>query len=325
MSKQFWQDKRVFVTGAAGLLGSWLTAELVAQGAHVVGLIRDRVAQSQLVRSDTLAKIDVVYGDICDYALMERAIAEYEIDSIFHLAAQTIVGIANRAPMSTFEANIKGTWVILEAARRNPTVERIIVASSDKAYGTHTELPYQEDAPLQGQHPYDVSKSCADLISRAYGYTYDMPVAVTRCANLYGGGDLNWNRIVPGTMRSVLRNERPIVRSDGTLKRDYMFIGDAVQGYLLVAENMDRPDVRGEAFNLGMDSPVSALEMIQNIIAISDYPDLEPIILNEAKYEIKDQYLSSEKVSRVLGWGPQYTLQSGLKETLAWYRQFLTE
>ena len=320
-NKHFWQDKRVFVTGVAGLLGSWLAADLVSKGAHVVGLIRDDVPQSQLVRAGTIAQIDVVHGDITDYAMMERAIAEYEIDSIFHLAAQTIVGIANRAPLSTFEANIKGSWVMLEAARRNPTVERMVVASSDKAYGTHAELPYREDAPMQGAHPYDVSKSCADLITRSYANTYDLPVAVTRCANLYGGGDLNWNRLVPGTMRSVLRGKRPLVRSDGTLKRDYIYVQDAVRGYMMTAEQMDV--ARGQAFNFGVDQPRAVLEMIDAIVTLSGNADLSPIILNEAKNEIQDQYLLSEKAARVLGWKPQYSLQEGLRATMAWYKAFL--
>lgn len=320
-NKHFWQDKRVFVTGVAGLLGSWLAADLVSKGAHVVGLIRDDVPQSQLVRAGTIAQIDVVHGDITDYAMMERAIAEYEIDSIFHLAAQTIVGIANRAPLSTFEANIKGSWVMLEAARRNPTVERMVVASSDKAYGTHAELPYREDAPMQGAHPYDVSKSCADLITRSYANTYDLPVAVTRCANLYGGGDLNWNRLVPGTMRSVLRGKRPLVRSDGTLKRDYIYVQDAVRGYMMTAEQMDV--ARGQAFNFGVDQPRAVLEMIDAIVTLSGNADLSPIILNEAKNEIQDQYLLSEKAARVLGWKPQYSLQEGLQATMAWYKAFL--
>ncbi len=323
MSNEFWRDKRVLVTGCAGLLGSWLTKQLSDNGANVIGLIRDRVAQSQLRRSGTFEKIDVVQGDIRDYNLMERAIAEYEIDTIFHLAAQTLVGIANRAPMSTFETNVRGTWVLLEAARRNSTVKRVVVASSDKAYGTHAELPYHEDAPLQGQFPYDVSKSCADLITRSYAHTYGLPAAVTRCANLYGGGDLNWNRLVPGTMRSVLRGERPLVRSDGTMTRDYIYIQDAVLAYLMTAENLDREDVRGQAFNFGADTPISVLDMINCIIKISDNPELEPIILNEAKNEIQDQYLSSSKGRQVLGWEPQYTLESGLSETMAWYRQFL--
>ncbi len=317
----FWQDKRVFITGVAGLLGSWLAADLVSKGAHVVGLIRDQVAHAELVRAGTINQIDVVHGDITDYATMERAIAEYEIDTIFHLAAQTIVGIANRAPLSTFEANIKGSWNMLEAARRNPTVERMIVASSDKAYGTHADLPYREDAPMQGAHPYDVSKSCADLITRSYAHTYDLPVAVTRCANLYGGGDLNWNRLVPGTMRSVLRGKRPLVRSDGTLKRDYIYVQDAVRGYMMTAEQMDV--ARGQAFNFGVDRPRAVLEMIDEIVALSGNADLSPIILNEAKNEIQDQYLLSEKAARVLGWKPQYSLQEGLQATLEWYSTFL--
>lgn len=320
-NENFWQDKRVFVTGVAGLLGSWLAADLVSKGAHVVGLIRDQVAHAELVRSGTINQIDVVHGDITDYAAMERAIAEYEIDTIFHLAAQTIVGIANRAPLSTFEANIKGTWVMLEAARRNPTVERMVVASSDKAYGTHADLPYREDAPLQGEHPYDVSKSCADLITHSYAHTYNLPVAITRCANLYGGGDLNWNRLVPGTMRSVLRGKRPLVRSDGTLKRDYIYVKDAVRGYMMTAEQMDV--ARGQAFNFGVDRPRAVLEMIDEIVALSGNDELSPIILNEAKNEIQDQYLLSEKAARVLGWKPQYSLQEGLQVTMEWYKAFL--
>lgn len=293
--------------------------------AQVIGLIRDRVSRSELIRSGNINKIDVVYGDICDYALIERAIAEYEVDTIFHLAAQTIVGIANRAPLSTFETNIKGTWVVMEAARRNPTVQRIVVASSDKAYGSHTKLPYQEDAPLHGEHPYDVSKSCADLIARTYAHTYQMPIAVTRFANLYGGGDLNWNRIVPGTIRSLLHGERPVVRSDGTFKRDYIYVRDAVCGYLTVAEQVERPDVRGQAFNFGVDSPLPALEMVNTIIDLADTIDLEPIILNQAQNEIQDQYLLSEKAQRVLGWQPKYSLEDGLLETISWYREFLKD
>lgn len=323
LNDTFWRDRQVFVTGCTGLLGSWLTAELVSRGASVVGLIRDVVPHSQLVRSGTIDEINVVRGDLCDYALMERTLAEYEIDTVFHLAAQTIVTIANRVPLSTFETNIKGTWVLLEAARRNPTVKGVVLASSDKAYGTHATLPYREDAALQGQHPYDVSKSCADLIARTYARSYGMPATVTRCANLYGGGDLNWNRIVPGTMRSVLRGERPVVRSDGTLKRDYIFVKDVVHGYLTVAENMGEPLVRGEAFNFGVDRPITVLEMVSAIIRLSDHPHLEPVILNEARNEIQEQYLSSEKAGRVLGWEAKYSLEDSLRETMEWYREFL--
>lgn len=324
MSDSFWQDRRVFITGCTGFLGSWLSAQLIAVGADVVGLIRDQVPHSELVRSNLLDKLYVVEGDVSDYALIERTLAEYEIDTIFHLAAQTIVTIANRAPLSTFETNIKGTWVVLEAARRNPTVSQIVVASSDKAYGTQAQLPYREDSPLVGQHPYDVSKSCADLIAQAYGKSYEIPIVVTRFANLYGGGDLNWNRIVPGTMRSVIRGERPVIRSDGTFRRDYLFVDDAVNGYMAVAQQLHESKIQGQAFNFGMDQPTTALEIVETILSIAGYQDLEPIILNQAQNEIPDQYLSSEKAHRLLEWYPQHTLRAGLQKTFGWYRRFLS-
>lgn len=323
LDNNFWQNKQVFITGCTGLLGSWLTAALVEMGADVTGLVRDYVPQSQLYRSGMVDRIKVVRGELCDYNLLERSLAEYEIEYVFHLAAQTIVGIANRAPMSTFETNIRGTYMLLEAARRNDTVQGVLVASSDKAYGDQSELPYVETAPLQGKHPYDVSKSCADLISQAYAHSYGLPVLVTRCANLYGGGDLNWNRILPGTIRSVLKGERPIIRSDGTFKRDYLYVKDAVRGYLMAAEQIVTLGSNGESFNFGMGRPNTALEVVQTIIRVSDHPQLQPIILNEVENEIQDQYLCSDKAGQVLGWEPQYTLEEGLAETMAWYREFL--
>jgi CDP-glucose 4,6-dehydratase len=323
LSDSFWQDRRVLVTGCNGFLGSWLTARLIDKRADVVGLVRDQVPHSELVRSGLLNKLYVVTGEVNDYALIERTLAEYEIDTIFHLAAQTIVTIANRAPLSTFETNIKGTWVMLEAARRNPTVSRVVIASSDKAYGTQAQLPYREDSPLVGRHPYDVSKSCADLIAQAYAYSYEMPIVVTRFANLYGGGDLNWNRIVPGTMRSVIRGERPIIRSDGTFRRDYLFVDDAVSGYMEVAQQIDRADIQGQAFNFGMDQPTTALEIVQTILSLSDRPDLEPVILDQAHNEIPDQYLASGKAHQLLGWRPRYSLREGLQKSYDWYRRFL--
>ncbi len=325
MSKTVWQDRRVFITGCTGFLGSWLTAELVAQGADVVGLMRDHVPQAQLFRSGTNSAITLVYGDLTDYALLERILAEYEINTIFHLAAQTIVGIANRSPLSTFETNIRGTWLLLEAARRNPTVQSVVVASSEKAYGESNALPYQEEHSLHGLHPYDVSKSCVDLIAQTYARTYGLPVTITRCSNLYGGGDLNWNRLLPGTIRSVLRGKRPVIRSDGTFKRDYMYVEDAVRAYMMLAERASEEGICGQPFNFGLGQPASALEVVETIIAVSAFPHLQPVILNEVQHEIQDEYLCADKAHEILRWEPQYSLATGLTKTMAWYRDFLQD
>jgi len=324
-TSSFWLDRPTLVTGCTGLLGSWLTIALVDTGAQVVGLIRDEVPHSHLIRSGYRSRVAVVRGDVTDYALVERTLNEYEIDAIFHLAAQTTVTIANRAPLSTFETNIKGTWTVLEAARRSPTVRRIAIASSDKAYGAPPTLPYTEEMPMRGRHPYDVSKSCADLIAQAYAISYGLPVAVTRCANLYGGGDLNWNRIVPGTILSTLRAEPPIVRSDGTPLRDYLYVQDAVRAYLTLAEHLERQEIAGQAFNFGTNRPRTVLEMVKAIIAISGSPDLKPVILGEASNEIQDQYLDSTKAREILDWEPRYSLENGLTETIDWYRAFLDD
>jgi CDP-glucose 4,6-dehydratase len=317
---RFWKDRRVLVTGCTGVLGSWLAARLVELGADVVGIVRDWVPQSEAARSGTLDRIKVVRGSITEEELVSRVFAEYEIQTCFHLAALTVVGVANRAPVPTFETNIRGTWLLLEAARQWGKLEQMVVASSDKAYGSHDTLPYTEDAPLQGRHPYDVSKSCADLIAQTYAHTYRLPVAVTRCANMFGGGDLNWNRIVPGTIRSALLNERPIVRSDGTMKRDYIYVKDIVNAYLMLAESMQNGVNTGATFNFGVDAPISVLEMVSKIVSLSDHPDLQPIIQNNATNEIQNQYLSSKKAHESLGWKPAYTLDQGLKETIEWYR-----
>ncbi len=319
----FWLDRPTLVTGCTGLLGSWLTVALVDAGAQVVGLVRDEVPHSHLRRSGYQDRIAVVRGDVTDYPLLERTLNEYEVEAVFHLAAQTTVPVANRAPLSTFETNIKGTWTLLEAARRSPTVRRVVVASSDKAYGSLPDLPYTEDMPLRGAHPYDVSKACADLIAQAYAITYGLQVAITRCANLYGGGDLNWSRIVPGTIRSVLRGEPPVVRSDGTPVRDYLYVKDAVWAYLMLAEQLDRPEVRGEPFNFGTNRPRTVLEIVEAIIAAAGRTDLKPVVLGTASNEIQEQYLDSTKAHQVLGWEPQYTLEEGLRETVGWYREFL--
>lgn len=319
----FWQDRPVFVTGATGLVGGWLVRRLAALGTEVVCLVRDWVPQSELARAGLLERVKVVRGDVRDQALLERALGEYEIDTVFHLAAQTIVGIANRNPVSTFESNIAGTWALLEACRRSPTVKQIVLASSDKAYGDHANLPYSEDTPLQGRHPYDVSKSCADLIGQSYAVTYGLPVAITRCGNFYGGGDLNWNRIVPGTIRSVLRGQRPVIRSDGSYIRDYFYVEDGAAAYILLAERLAAdPALRGQAFNFSNEIQVTVLELAQRILALME-SGLEPEIRGEASNEILHQYLSAERARRDLGWRPLFTLDEGLRATIAWYREFL--
>jgi len=324
MKDKFWKDRNVFVTGCTGLLGSWMTKALVERGANVIGVIRDLVPKSNLNWSGFNDKITIVRGEIEDYFLLERAINEYEIDTVFHLAAQTIVTIANRNPLSTFETNIGGTWNVLEACRRAPLVKRIVVASSDKAYGEQEKLPYDENTPLEGRHPYDVSKSCTDLVCRAYFETYKLPVCVTRCGNFYGGGDLNFNRIVPGTIRSLLNNEPPVIRSDGKFIRDYFYIEDAVEAYLLLAEKMENIKIHGEAFNFSNELQITVLEMVEKILEVMG-SNLKPIILNEATNEIKHQYLSAKKAKGMLGWHSIYALEEGLKRTIAWYREFLLE
>ncbi len=318
----FWQDRRVFVTGCTGLVGTWTVRALLERGAHVVGLIRDRVAGSELVRGGLFRQMDVVRGSVEDQPLVERALAEYEIQTVFHLAAQTIVGTAQRCPLATFESNIRGTWCVLEAARRCGTTPQVVVASSDKAYGEQATLPYTEEAPLAGRHPYDASKACADILARTYHQTYGLPVCVTRCGNFYGGGDLNWNRIVPGTIRSVLRHERPVIRSDGTYIRDYFYVKDGAAAYLHLAECMARrPDVVGEAFNFSAEIQVPVIDLVRRILRLMN-SDLEPEVRGEAAHEITHQYLSAAKARRLLDWQPGYTLDEALAETIAWYRAY---
>jgi CDP-glucose 4,6-dehydratase len=321
-ANSFWRDRRVFVTGCTGLVGSWTVRALLERGAHVVGLVRDHVGGSELLRANLWRRIDIVYGCVEDQPLLERALNEYEIQTVIHLAAQTIVGTANRSALSTFETNIKGTWCLLEAARRSGTAPAVVVASSDKAYGEQTVLPYTEEAPLEGRHPYDASKSCADILSLTYHHTYKLPVCVTRCGNFYGGGDLNWNRIVPGTIRSVLRGERPVIRSDGSYIRDYFYVKDGAAAYLHLAERMaQQPEVLGHAFNFSTELQMTALEMVQRVLKAMK-SNLEPDIRAEAKNEIKHQYLSAAKARRMLGWRPNYDLDTSLHETVAWYRDY---
>lgn len=323
MTENFWRDRSVFVTGATGFLGGWLVRSLVESGAQVVCLIRDWVPNSSFHRGPDTASVSVVTGDIVDCALIERILGEYEVDTVFHLAAQTTVGVANRNPSSTFESNIQGTWSVLEGCRRSPLVQQVIVASSDKAYGDQEILPYDEHTPLQGRHPYDVSKSCADLIAQSYATTYGLPVCITRCGNFYGGGDLNWSRIVPGTVRAVLRNQRPVIRSDGQYVRDYFYIEDGVRAYLMLAEKLagDR-SLAGEAFNFSNELQITVLDLAQRILQ-SMNSTLEPEVLNQASGEIRNQYLSAARAGARLGWTPSFTLDAGLDRTIAWYREFL--
>jgi len=318
----FWKNRSVLVTGATGLLGSWLCNALVEEGASLTCLVRDWVPRSMLLQETTLKKINIVRGDVRDFYTLERTLNEYEIETVFHLAAQTIVETANRNPRSTFETNIKGTWNLLEACRRVSTVNQIIVASSDKAYGEQKKLPYDESTQLQGTHPYDVSKSCADLIAKSYHITYGSPVCITRCGNFYGGGDLNFNRIVPGTIRSLINNEPPVIRSDGSYIRDYFYIKDAVYAYMLLAEKMAELSISGEAFNFSNEIQVTVLELVNKIISLMGKKHIKPKILGKAKNEIVHQYLSAKKARTVLKWKPKYTLEEGLRETIAWYKQF---
>jgi len=323
-NKEFWRDRPTLVTGATGLVGGWLVKRLVAAGADVVCLVRDHVPQSMMVRDRLTDHVKMVRGDVRDQACLERALGEFEIDTVFHLAAQTIVGIANRNPISTFETNIQGTWALMEACRRSPRVRGIVVASSDKAYGDQEHLPYDEATPLQGTHPYDVSKSCADLIAQTYAVSYASPVIITRCGNFYGGGDLNWNRIVPGTIRSVIKGERPVIRSDGRFIRDYFYVEDGAHAYMTLAEQLAaKPELAGQAFNFSNEIQVTVLELVRKILGIMQSP-LEPDVRNEASNEIIHQYLSARKARERLGWRPLFELDEALATTVAWYQEFLS-
>jgi CDP-glucose 4,6-dehydratase len=318
--------KHVFVTGATGLVGSWLCRRLLAEGAQVAVLVRDWDPQSELIRSGDIQRCSVVSGELEDYATLERAISAHEIEVVFHLGAQAIVGTALHSPLHTFESNIRGTYNLLEACRvHSSLVKGVVVASSDKAYGESLVLPYTEDMPAQGRHPYDVSKSCTDLLAQTYAQTYGLPIAIARCGNIFGGADLNWSRIVPGTIRLALEGKPPVLRSDGTFIRDYIYVEDVVDAYLALAENADREGVRGEAFNFSPEKPLNVLEITRLVLDAMGRSDLEPVIQNTARAEIKDQYLDASKAMRVLGWSCRRSLKEGLESTVAWYRQFLAE
>lgn len=324
--ENFWKNKRVLITGATGLVGSWLVKSLIAQEAYVVVFIRDYDPQSELIRSGCIRYTSIVNGELENFASIERAINEHEVDTVFHLGAQTIVGTALRNPLATFDANIRGSYHLLECCRLHKTlVKRMIVASSDKAYGTHPQLPYTEDMPLRGEHPYDVSKSCTDLLSLSYYHTYKMPIAIARCGNIYGGGDLNWSRIIPGTIRNLYQNQPPVIRSNGLFTRDYIYVQDVVDAYIELAKNLDREEIQGEGFNFGPNRPYTVIELVNVLKDLMNCQDLNPLILDQAKAEIKDQTLCSKKAHRLLNWSPKYSIDEGLKETISWYKSYFED
>jgi len=319
----FWKQRRVFITGAAGLLGSALVEKLITLEAQVFVLIRDSVPDSLLFLQGLDKKISIAWGDLSDLSLLERLLNEWDIETVFHLGAQPIVGFANRSPLSTFKSNIEGTWNLLEACRVSPWVKRIVVASSDKAYGAQKILPYTENTPLEGRHPYDVSKSCSDLLAQSYFYTYKLPVCVTRCGNFFGPGDLHFNRIIPGTIQAVLEGKAPVIRSNGLFVRDYIYVKDVVDAYLTLAEAMESSEIVGQAFNFSTDKPYTVLEIVQEVLTLMN-SSLQPEVQNKATHEILAQHLNSAKAQTLLGWKAAYGVTKGLEETIAWYKKYIS-
>lgn len=321
----FWRHRNVFITGATGLLGSCLVDNLLNREAHVVCLLRDWVPESRFIADNMIARSVVVRGELEDYPLLVRALNEHEVDTVLHLGAQTIVGTASRSPISTFESNIRGTWNLLEACRSLPLVERVVIASSDKAYGAHKTLPYTEELPLQGRFPYDVSKSCTDLIAKSYFHTFGTPVAITRCGNIFGAGDLNFSQLIPSTIRSAFFDESPVLRSDGTMVRDYFYVQDAVEAYLLLAERLPQQGVVGEAFNFGTETPRTVLQIVETVLELMGKSHLSLDIRNQASHEIEAQYLDCKKARTRLLWKPVYSFEQGLEKTIQWYCGWLSK
>jgi CDP-glucose 4,6-dehydratase len=319
----FWTDRPALVTGGTGFLGAWVIHKLLLQGANVVCLVRQRTLGSEIIGHGLLQRVRMVHGDIRDQAQLEYILREHSVATLFHLAAQAIVGVANVNPAATLDTNIAGTTTLLEACRRSPGVKQIIVASSDKAYGDAGEQAYDEDMPLRGKHPYDVSKACADMIVRSYAATFGLPAVISRCGNFYGPGDLNWNRIVPGTIRSLCEGVRPVIRSDGKYVRDYFYVEDAADAHLMLAENLpDKPKLHGEAFNFSNETNVTVLELVEKMVTLMGL-DLRPEVRNETSNEIRFQMLSAAKARCEFGWHPRFTLDEGLRTAIAWYREYL--
>jgi CDP-glucose 4,6-dehydratase len=321
----FWRNRSVFVTGATGLLGSWLVPELVRRGAEVVALVRDGVPRSLLVREGWLDRITYVHGSFTDEGLVRRVLAEYSVSTVFHLGAQTLVGVAKADPVGTLEANVRGTWMLLDAATQCG-VGQVLLASSDKAYGESTRLPYREDYPLEGRYPYEVSKSCADLIASMYARTYGLPVGIVRCGNLFGGGDLNFSRLIPGAIQATLRNESFLIRSDGLYIRDFLYVEDAADAYLCLAEKLAADkSLAGQAFNFGLGLRLTMIDLVEMVLRLMGRRDLRPIVQNIANSEIREQYLDAEKAKLILGWAPRCGMEEGLRRTIDWYSNFLGE
>jgi len=320
--KPFWKDRNVFVTGCTGFLGRYLIKELTKSGANITGLIRGKGLDSSTFQEEFCSKINVVHGRLEDLSVIQEALKKNAIDTVFHVAAQSIVGTANQNPLQTFETNIRGTWNVLEACRHHP-VKRVIIASSEKSYGNHSSLPLDESFPLQGRYPYDVSKSCADLITQTYFYTYQLPVCITRFGNVFGDGDLNFNRIIPQVIRSIIHHESPVIKSDGTFVRDYLYVEDAIHAMMLLAEKIEELGIAGEPFNFSNENPLSVLEVVTKILNGMD-SDLQPIILNLATNETQRQYLSAKKARDILGWKPIFDFDTGLKRTIDWYKEYFT-
>lgn len=318
-----WRGRKVLITGATGLVGGWLVRRLLGEGADVVCLVRDLDPQSLYVSDDLVASTSVVNGAVEDLATVQRTLVDHDVEVVFHLAAQTIVGSGLRNPHECIVSNVLGTTAVLEACRlQSDLVQAVMIASSDKAYGSSTDLPYVEDMPLDGEHPYDVSKSCADLISSAYYRTYGTPVSIARCGNIFGGGDLNWSRLVPGTIKALLTDQTPVLRSDGSMRRDFLHVGDAVDAYMHLAQRTLERVAVGEAFNFSDQLPLTVSEMYGRICQATVGTYVEPLALGEAEHEISDQYLDSSKASRILDWTPRVGLEAGLLDTAEWYRKY---
>ncbi|MBI4489144.1 MAG: GDP-mannose 4,6-dehydratase [Deltaproteobacteria bacterium] len=320
----YWKDQNVLVTGANGFLGSWVSKRLVEEGANVICFLRDALPKSYFNLSGTVDKVVIAQGRLEDYFSIERVLNEFEVNFCFHLGAQAIVGTAERLPLSTYDSNIRGTWNVLEAVRRNSRVKGLVIASSDKVYGEKEDLPYTEQDPLGGLNPYDVSKVCADLLAQSYFHTYGIPLGIARCGNFYGPGDLNFSRVVPGTIRSLVGNQNPLIRSDGTYLRDYFYIEDAVGAFLTLGESLAKEEIKGQAFNFGTEAPIQVLDVVGQLIDISGKKHLKPVVLNQAANEIKAQYLSCRKAREVLGWRHKVGLPEGLAKSYSWYKEFFS-